>query len=321
MGGLGSPDGWASACPANYDALQFLGVLRLSGASYLDQAWALLRKGHGASLVLDLLLGAEPGLSRKLGVGAALARECLLPLASIAWALEAQGINPASLAFTMGPDHLQGCLQALNLEHTFQDWRIRELRHGAGWVPELEVDPLTGFLPPGLVLPGWHMRICRNPCLVDLELDMVVGALVLQDCPSLKRIRPQRPTGELFAQPNGCPTLHLAHCPCLEFLPEGLAVQEELSLVELPALRKLPTGLLLGRHLVLRSCHRLERLPENLEVPGDLVLEDLPSLRGLPASLRVGGTIRTRCCPNPRASLRPPPGPTWKLGPRVAPKM
>jgi hypothetical protein len=95
-----------------------------------------------------------------------------------------------------------------------------------------------------------------------------------------------------FAAPFRARIASFRNCPDLERLPEGIRVQESFELDGLPRLRELPSGLVLGRDLVLRNCGRFERLPEGLEIPGDLVLEGLPSLRELPVKLKVGGTIR-----------------------------
>ncbi len=320
-------------------------MLRASGVGCRDQAQALLNHGYGPSTILELLFGLEVDPRKKLQLAVALV-DGVLPLPVVSWILEDHGIHPVSLAFAQDQIPVTDYLQRMLLSESFRGWQISEFDKHSGWPldpMEIEADPNLAVFPHGLVLPAWKLSICRNPCIRELGLRMVVStlsvigcpnvrslgleepggdgsygldecpAVLLEKCPSLESLKYLGPLRRLYliecggasihAQPIVARDLYIRDCPLLEVLPEVASVPNEMVLLRLPKLRTMPKSLRLGGDLQILSCHRLEQLPEDLEVSGDLILEDLPSLAGLPKSLKVGGTIRVSGCPRPR-SLR-----------------
>lgn len=323
--------------------LDHLLMLRLVGVGFLGQAESLLAQGFGASVVLDHLLGQEVDPRQKLKVALALI-DVLMPLPIVAWHLDMHGIHPASLAFAQRASHVKEYLQRLLLRGRFSEWKFSERQRNWRGQVEVEADPSLGTFPQGLVIPEWELCISRNPHVKDLGLKMVVSSLWVEGCPNLRSIVLEEPAKFGSYGLDECPAVILEQCPSLEslkwfgplrefvlfecggafirgdpinarsvlirscprleVLPEVASAKDEMILVDLPRLRKIPKGLSLGGDLRVLSCHRLESLPEDLEVPGDLILEDLPSLRGLPKRLNVGGTIRVQGCPRPRTKTK-----------------
>lgn len=317
-------------------------ALRAARVGCRDLAQALLNQGFGPSVILELLLGLEVDPRKKLEVALALI-DGILPLPVVSWILEAQGIHPASLAFAQEQTSVRASLQRMFLSESFRGWQISEFDKHSGCPMDprhLEADPNLAVFPKGLVLPTWKLGICRNPCVRDLNLKLVVSSLVVQGCPALRSVGLEEPGGDGSYGLDECPAVLLEKCPSLEslkylgplrrlylaecggasiqadpivardlyirdcalleVLPEVASVPNEMVLLRLPRLRTMPRSLHLGGDLQVLSCPRLEHLPEDLVVQGDLILEELPSLIGLPKNLKVGGTIRVRKCPRPR---------------------
>ena len=90
--------------------------------------------------------------------------------------------------------------------------------------------------------------------------------------------------------------LDLCRCDGLTGLPEGLHIEGDLLLGEVPGLTGLPKGLHVSGDLNLCGCPELTHLPERMHIGGDLDLSDCSALTRLPERMHIGGDLDVSYC-------------------------
>ena len=158
---------------------------------------------------------------------------------------------------------------------------------------------LLTTLPEGLRVLH-HVRITGCSSFGRMPAAFSCGGLQLDDLPLLERLcLPSNFSG--FLQARDCRTLgalkvwqalehlQLARCALPE-LPEGMWIQDDLDLRELP-LERLPANLRVGGACHLLDLPRCGALGAGTHIAGDLVLSGLPALRSIPPDLVVEGRV------------------------------
>lgn len=115
-------------------------------------------------------------------------------------------------------------------------------------------------LPEWLTVDG-NFEVVRCPNLKALPKGLTADLVACQICEGLREV-----PADLSAR-----LLFMDGCPALVSLPEGLALEEGITLVRMKG---------------------FEALPQNLSVPGSLSLDDVPALARVGEGLSVGDMLR-----------------------------
>jgi hypothetical protein len=158
-------------------------------------------------------------------------------------------------------------------------------------------------LPPGLVMTG-PLTIDGCSELMDLPEDLITPSLLIQNCPSLKRLS-RLPPGVSGLQVENAQNLvelpdqlrlencfGVSACPRLERLP-AIIRSREVKISHCPGLRSISAKIRCWK-LDLKSLIHLRNLDLDLKISNNLEL-NIPSLQTFSGRAEIGGRLHIKC--------------------------